>query len=210
MKKSLVRLAVAVVAIFALMAGTAAANHVFGDVAHGAFYSTPAEWAADNAITNGCGGGNFCPNNPVTRGENITFAYRYDQNVVQPALATIPTFHFAAVAPNGSLMASSSGATAEALTSAGNFRVRFPASVVVGDCIATTTIGATQIGSGTASGMVGITQIAGEPRGVFVRTYDENGVISHQPFTVQLMCPPATAAALTPGTTYLGNGEPQE
>ena len=38
-------------------------------------------------MTTGCNGGTaFCPEDPVTRGENITFAKRYDDLVVQPAV----------------------------------------------------------------------------------------------------------------------------
>ena len=82
-------LAVAVVAASVVGASVATAHHVFGDVEDTRFYADPSEWASRNGITNGCGNGNFCPNDPVTRGENITFAYRYDQNVVQPSLPTL-------------------------------------------------------------------------------------------------------------------------
>ena len=83
------QLAVGIVALVTVAATTAYATHVFNDVEDGRFYAEPAEWAADNGITNGCGNGNFCPNDPVTRGENITFAKRYDDNIVQPALAAL-------------------------------------------------------------------------------------------------------------------------
>lgn len=88
MKKTMKTLFGAFVVV-AVMAGTAAATHVFDDVPDGAFYAEPAEWAADNGITLGCGGSNFCPDRDVSRGENITFAYRYDQNIVQPSLGRI-------------------------------------------------------------------------------------------------------------------------
>ena len=83
------QLAVGIVALVTVAATTAYATHVFNDVEDGRFYAEPAEWAADNGITNGCGNGNFCPNDPVTRGENITFAKRYDDNIVHPALSAI-------------------------------------------------------------------------------------------------------------------------
>lgn len=88
MKKT-VRILVATIAALALMAGTAVATHVFDDVPDGEFYAVPAEWAKDNGISLGCGGNNFCPLDDVTRGENITFAYRYDQNIVQPSLGVV-------------------------------------------------------------------------------------------------------------------------
>lgn len=83
------KLAIAVVAIFSLGATAAYAGSVFDDVDDGQWYSAPIEWARDNGITTGCGDNNFCPTDPVTRRENVTFAYRYDQNIVQPALEDI-------------------------------------------------------------------------------------------------------------------------
>lgn len=84
------RVAAAVVALIALSTTTAYATHVFTDVEDGRFYADAAEWAKDNGITFGCGDGTtFCPDDPVTRGENVTFAKRYDDNVVQPALTAL-------------------------------------------------------------------------------------------------------------------------
>lgn len=83
-----VALGIVVVTMFASTA--AYANHVFTDVDDGRFFTEAAEWAKEKGITTGCGDGTtFCPNDPVTRGENITFAKRYDDNIVQPALATM-------------------------------------------------------------------------------------------------------------------------
>jgi len=84
--RKFVVLVAAIFTLMGVMAGTAIATHVFNDVPDGAFYAEAAEWAAENEITLGCGNNNFCPNRNVTRGENITFAQRYDENVVQPSL----------------------------------------------------------------------------------------------------------------------------
>ena len=72
------------------------AAHSFTDVPDDAFYADPVAWAVDNGLTTGCngtGGGalgtEFCPDDPVTRGENITFSFRYGQNVLQPALGEV-------------------------------------------------------------------------------------------------------------------------
>ena len=75
------------VATLALSATAAYASHVFTDVEDDRFYAAAVAWADENGITTGCGAGTtFCPEDPVTRGENITFAKRYDDNIVQPAL----------------------------------------------------------------------------------------------------------------------------
>ncbi len=38
-------------------------------------YAAYITWAANNGITSGCGGGNFCPDNPVTRAQMTTFLW---------------------------------------------------------------------------------------------------------------------------------------
>lgn len=83
-------MAIAVVAIVAVVSsGFASATHVFTDVEDDEFFSEAVEWAAGNGMTTGspAGSDTFKPFDPVTRGENITFAKRYDDFVVQPALA---------------------------------------------------------------------------------------------------------------------------
>ena len=64
----------------------AASDGVFTDNPSGTYYHDPVEWAYDNGITTGTSATTFSPMDPVTRGQNVTFAYRYDQNIVQPAL----------------------------------------------------------------------------------------------------------------------------
>lgn len=80
-------LAIAMVAVALIAPATAFAVHVFDDVPDGAFYADAVEWAADNGVTLGRTPDLFDPDAGVTRGENVTFAYRYDTNIVQPALA---------------------------------------------------------------------------------------------------------------------------
>jgi hypothetical protein len=84
-------LAVVVLAVALIAPATAFAAHVFTDVPDGAFYADPDEWAFENEITTGspAGADTFKPNDPVTRGESVTFLNRYDTNIVQPALTTL-------------------------------------------------------------------------------------------------------------------------
>ena len=65
------------------------ASTTFTDVEEGRYYTDAVQWAADNGVTTGTSATTFSPENAVTRGQNVTFAYRYDQNVVQPALDNI-------------------------------------------------------------------------------------------------------------------------
>ena len=84
------RLAIAILVVAVLAPATALAVHSWPDVPDDKFYAEAVAWAKANGMTVGCNGGTgFCPDNPVTRGENITFAKRYDDLVVQPALTTL-------------------------------------------------------------------------------------------------------------------------
>ena len=67
----------------------AAGDGPFTDNPDGTYYHDPVEWAYDNGVTTGTSATTFSPMDPVTRGQNVTFAYRYDQNIVQPELETI-------------------------------------------------------------------------------------------------------------------------
>ncbi len=82
------KLIIAVLAMALIVPATAFATDAWPDTEDGKFYHDAVTWAKANGMTTGCDGGtNFCPDRGVTRGENITFAKRYDDLVVQPALA---------------------------------------------------------------------------------------------------------------------------
>ncbi len=154
---------VAGVVIGALVAGgVAAASVSFDDVPSGKFYEAPAEWAKANGITTGSPAGSrtFKPEDPVTRGESVTFLKRYDDKVVQPGLADrytkaevdaliagagggglgSGTVHTAAVAADGTLVNGSTGVGVGPHTpDSGKYRVTFP--VDVSNCNWQVTIG---------------------------------------------------------------------
>src|SRR6185295_3589114 len=54
----------------------AATGTVFGDVPLGTFLGSWIEELGHEGITGGCGGGNFCPNGTLTRGEMAAFLKR--------------------------------------------------------------------------------------------------------------------------------------
>ena len=88
--KSFLKGSLAAVLLVAIVSsGIAAGTHSFTDVPDGAFYTDAVEWAKANGMTTGSPSGSdtFKPLDAVSRGENITFAKRYDDFVVQPALA---------------------------------------------------------------------------------------------------------------------------
>ena len=84
-----IKAAVALVVVALLVPVTAIATHTFSDVPDGTYYTDAVAWAANNGVTTGTSATTFSPDQAVTRGQNVTFAYRYDQNVVQPALTDI-------------------------------------------------------------------------------------------------------------------------
>lgn len=80
------RLAAAVVVTTLAVPAAAWAANPFTDVADGRFYTEAVDWAYNNGITTGTSATTFSPDDTVTRGQNITFTHRYDQEIVQPAL----------------------------------------------------------------------------------------------------------------------------
>ena len=83
------KLATAVVGVVVLAASAGFASNPFTDVSAGRYYTNAVAWAFSNGVTTGTSATTFSPEQNVTRGQNVTFAYRYDQNVVQPALSDI-------------------------------------------------------------------------------------------------------------------------
>lgn len=49
----------------------------FSDVNAGCWYAAPVEWAAENKIVSGIGGGKFAPNRSVTREQIAVILYNY-------------------------------------------------------------------------------------------------------------------------------------
>lgn len=70
----------------------------FSDVSEGQWFFSPVMWMVDNEITTGYTDGTFKPYNPVTRGEAVTFLYRYaaDEDFTAPeesGLIDVPPTH---------------------------------------------------------------------------------------------------------------------
>ncbi len=64
------------IALAIASAGTAVAGHAeFSDTA-GTTHEAGIHWLADSGITGGCGGGRFCPNDTLSRGQIATFLHR--------------------------------------------------------------------------------------------------------------------------------------
>ena len=49
----------------------------YTDVPAGSYYEAAVRWAVENGITTGVSGTSFAPDAPCTRGQIVTFLYRY-------------------------------------------------------------------------------------------------------------------------------------
>jgi hypothetical protein len=85
------RLAALLAVVVLGVPATAVATHVFTDVPDARFYAGPVDWASANDITTGspAGSDTFRPDDPVTRGEAVTFLKRYHDNITQPRIAAL-------------------------------------------------------------------------------------------------------------------------
>ena len=91
MKITKSKLALSVLVVSLLVPAVALASHVFDDVPDGKFYSESVQWAFDNGVTTGTSATTFSPDDPVTRGQNVTFMYRHQKQVIDPLLDDIRT-----------------------------------------------------------------------------------------------------------------------
>ena len=51
--------------------------NAFADVKPDAYYADSVQWAVENGITSGTGAGKYSPDATCTRGQMVTFMYRY-------------------------------------------------------------------------------------------------------------------------------------
>jgi len=86
-------------------AGEAGSSAMFTDVAQGAWYFDPVNWAAQNGIVNGMGGSLFAPNNNVTREQLVVMLYRYAgyKGMAPQASGSLSSFSDAAKASSWAL-----------------------------------------------------------------------------------------------------------
>jgi len=100
------------------------ASHQFIDVADSHLFHNDIDWMRDNGITFGCGGGKYCPDDPVTRGEMAAFLRRLSEKKVVNAgelqgftaaqLTPRAAFNSTGDAPNGADFTLSTTITAPA------------------------------------------------------------------------------------------------
>ncbi len=78
----------ALVAAILIIPAAVFASNGFGDVPDSEIFHGDIEWMATNGITSGCGGGNYCPDDNVSRGQMAAFMKRLaTKKVVNAATA---------------------------------------------------------------------------------------------------------------------------
>ena len=81
-KRAALIVAMALVLVIPAMA---LATHSFNDVADSHTHADGIDWMADSGVSIGCGSGDYCPDDVVTRAQMGTFMYRLSGN--DPATA---------------------------------------------------------------------------------------------------------------------------
>lgn len=72
-----------------LIPGVVYASHQFSDVPDDHTFHNDIEWLADNGITKGCGGTNFCPEDSVSRGQMAAFMRRFHSAFIADSSSAI-------------------------------------------------------------------------------------------------------------------------
>ncbi|MFQ5556859.1 MAG: S-layer homology domain-containing protein [Acidimicrobiales bacterium] len=152
---------IAALALVVAVPGLAWAANPFTDVPDGQFYTEAVDWAFNNGITTGTTATTFSPDANVTRAENITFAWRYDDLIVQPALddrytksevytkaevdaavaAAMPATYHASVNADGTTRTGTTTGVTIAKTGTGFYEVELPPSDVRGCIFQATLVG---------------------------------------------------------------------
>jgi hypothetical protein len=72
-------------ALLLVIPGIAGATHIFDNVVDSHPHAAGIEWMAGSGVTVGCGDGNYCPSDHVTRAQMGTFLYRLSGNDPVPS-----------------------------------------------------------------------------------------------------------------------------
>jgi hypothetical protein len=189
------------VAVLLIVPVTAAATHVFSDVADSNIHADGIGWAADSGVTQGCGNGAFCPKQAVTREQMATFMYRLsgndpgtDPSVVAKTAdfaavaGSAANIHYASVSESGVL----AGGTAESVSRdpGGSYLVRFDADLRFCTGVASRGLNAATGGNAGEPGVDSIVWL-GHPNEDIAQVFFEKdiGVYVDTGFHLMIVCP---------------------
>jgi S-layer homology domain len=148
-------------------------QEMFNDVPASNPFCPFIEELARRGITGGCGGGNFCPGDPVTRQQMAVFLVK---------TLDVAKNRFAVVNSNGTL-ARGRGVVSTARLTTGFYQVIFDTNIT----------GCAYIGTVVLPGLVNVggflTTKAGTTNTVLVNTFSEAGGVDDRSFQVEVVCP---------------------
>ena len=197
------------------------ANHQFSDVPTGASYHDDVEALVNAGVTTGCGGGEYCPTDSVTRGQMAQFLNRLgnlDGNTAPSVDADeldgldSSAFEqplFAVVNADGLSHGEVPGPHPKIRARSASYRVFFPRDVTA--CSFTASIGLSGSAGTSAPGFITVVGAAVRSAGVFVTTDDTAGANANLGFHLAVTCEGPAALTLTEtGPTVSGtNAENQ-
>lgn len=183
-------------------AGGALASHQFSDVPTSYQFHNSIDAIADAGITTGCGGGKYCPNGLVTRGQMAAFLNRLgalspgsQPKVNADKLDGLNSTdflrpHHAQVQANGTL-SWHSGAVSSSRAGVGLYEVVFNRNIST--CAASVTPGNLSVLI-PSSGMGSAALRLGNNNAAWVELRDTAGALADRPFMISVFCGPITIA----------------
>lgn len=184
------------------------ASHQFADVPNGNIFHGDIDALVDAGVTAGCGGGNYCPNQAVTRGQMAAFMNRLGALAPgKPPVVNADRIDgldssafsrpiFAVVNANGTL-ARGVATSSTVQQSTGTYRVTFTRDVST--CAFTGTLG--NAGGGFPPvGQIGIAfSDTASPNDIYVETRNSAGTLADAGFHVHASCSSAEGAVTGSG-----------
>jgi len=156
------------------------ASHQFADVPDSAFYHNFVDFLVDNGITSGCGGGLFCGEQPVTRGQLAVFLKKLHD--LGGGGGGGSSALWAVVRVEGTLARGSHATSADIF--GGGYKVLFDQDVT--NCAYVASIGGSTFT--VMDGEISATRLVGNANGVFVATFDSTGANASRPFHLAVHC----------------------
>lgn len=185
------------------------ASHQFADVSNSNIFHNDIDALVDAGITAGCGGGNYCPNQAVTRGQMAAFMNRL--GALAPGKTPVVNADridgldssafarpmFATVNGDGTLARGAAVVSTAKVGATGSYEVIFDRTVT--NCTYTATLGNPETGN-PLRGFIVTALRAGTTNGVFVETRDTADALADRSFHLQVSCS-ASEGAVTVGET---------
>ena len=189
-------LTIAVTVMLALPAGMVLASHQFNDVPTGSSIHDDVEAIFNAGVTTGCGGGNYCPNANVTRGQMAQFMNRLGAldgqtpSVNADQLDGLDSSAFArplwaTINADGTIARGAGVVSAENIGQAGAYEVIFNRDVT--QCAYVATLG-NPTGLTPPRGFIVTALRDGTTNGVFVLTRSTADVAADRSFHLQVSC----------------------